>query len=396
MAECHSTTTPVGTRAKLSASDGAPVADASLYWSLAGALQYLTLTRPDLAYAVQQVCLFMHDPHEPHLAQIKQILRYVKGTLSLRLHIGTNPVDSLRRGVERHVQRRPTCHKAKSRLNLHGLYTPLPIPSVPWEDILMDFVLGLPRTKRGEDSIFVVVDCFGKMARFIPCHKSDNVSHIAELFFRKIVRLHGVPRIIVSNHDTKFLSYFWKTLWDKLGTQLLFSMPCHPQTYGQTKVVNRTLSMLLRVVLKKNLKMWEESLPNVEFAYNRVVHSTTNFSPFQIIHGFNLTAPIDILPLPMQERVNIDASKRVDLVKKIHEQARTKIEKMAKTYENHANKGRKKIYLNLDNLFGSIYARNGFPNNARLSYSHMQMVHSKCSDESMIMHMRLIFQASTE
>jgi hypothetical protein len=94
MAECHSTTTHVDTRAKLSASDGAPVADASLYRSLAGVLQYLTMTQPDLAYVVQQVCLFMHDPHKPHLAQIKRILRYVKGTLSLGLHINTDSVDS--------------------------------------------------------------------------------------------------------------------------------------------------------------------------------------------------------------------------------------------------------------------------------------------------------------
>ena len=95
MAECHSTATPVDTRAKLSATDSAPIEDATQYRSLVGALQYLTLTRPDIAYAVQQVCLFMDDPREPHLAMLKRILRYVKGTLSTSLHIGTGPVDSL-------------------------------------------------------------------------------------------------------------------------------------------------------------------------------------------------------------------------------------------------------------------------------------------------------------
>jgi hypothetical protein len=87
------------------------------------------------------------------------------------------------------------------------------------------------------------------------------------------------------------LSYFWKTLWGKHGTRLLFSTTCHPQTDGQTEVVNQTLSMLLRAILKKNLKLWEKSLPHVEFAYNRVVHSTTKFCPFEIVYGFKPLLP---------------------------------------------------------------------------------------------------------
>jgi hypothetical protein len=208
----------------------------------------------------------------------------------------------------------------------------------------MDFVLGLPRTKQGRDSIIVVVDQFSKMAHFIPCHKSDDASHIAELFFKEVVRLHGIPWTIVSDRDTKFLSYFWKTLWGKLGTQLLFSTTCHPQTDGQTEVVNRTLSMLLRAILKKNLKLWEERLPHVEFAYNRVVHSTTKFCPFDIVYGFKPITPIDLLSLFVQERVNFDASKRTELIKNLHEKARANIEKTTKKYEKHANKGRRKMF----------------------------------------------------
>jgi hypothetical protein len=114
----------------------------------------------------------------------------------------------MRHDVERYVSRCTTYNKDKCRLNPHGLYTPLHVPSVPWKDISMDFVLELPRTKRGRVSIFVVVGHFSKMAHFIPCHKSDNASRVADLFFTEIVRLHGVPNTIVLDRDAKFLSHF--------------------------------------------------------------------------------------------------------------------------------------------------------------------------------------------
>ena len=134
----------------------------------------------------------------------------------------------------------------------------------------MDFVLGLPRTKKGRGSIFVVVDKFSTMAHFIPCHKTDDATDIANLFFREIVQLYCVPKSIVSDRDIKFRTYFRK-VWVKLGTKLLFSTTCHPQT----KVVIRTLTQLLCTIINKNLKTWEDCLPFIEFAYNRTVRPSS-------------------------------------------------------------------------------------------------------------------------
>ena len=144
--------------------------------------------------------------------------------------------------MERICSRCITYRKAKSRVLPLGLYTPLLVPTTPWVDISMNFVPGLPISKKGRDSIFVIT-----------CHKTDDATNVADLFFKEIACLHGVPRTIVYDRDAKFLSYFWKVLWGKLGTKLLFST-CHPQTDGQTEVINKTLSTLLRTIIQKNLK----------------------------------------------------------------------------------------------------------------------------------------------
>ena len=132
--------------------------------------------------------------------------------------------------VKKFVKICRSCQVAKGVSQNTRLYTPIFVPEKPWRDISMDFVLGLPKTARGYDSIFFVVEMFSKMAHFIPCKTTSNPKHIAKIFFKESLGLHGLPRSIISNKDNKFVGYFWKTLWKKMGTKLKFSSTFHPQT----------------------------------------------------------------------------------------------------------------------------------------------------------------------
>lgn len=126
----------------------------------------------------------------------------------------------IKRDVEQFCEKCIICSKAKSKIKAHGLYTPLSIPSEPWVDLSMDFLLSLPRSKRGNDSIYVVMDRFPKMTHFIPCQKTNNATHIAELFFKELMGLHGMPRTIVNDKDA-FLKLLLENTLRKVGNKTL-------------------------------------------------------------------------------------------------------------------------------------------------------------------------------
>jgi hypothetical protein len=238
----------------------------------------------------------------------------------------------------------------------------------------------------------VVVDRFSKMAHFIPCHKTDDASHIANLFFRDIIRLHGFPTSIVSDRDVKFMSYLWKTLMAKLGIKLLFSSSSHPQMDGQTEVVNRSLGNLLRVLIKKNPKSWEECIPHAEFAYNRAQHSLTKRSPFEIIYGFNPPMALDLLPLPLHERVNMDITKRTDIMKNLHDDTWKTIEEHVIRHTTKINKSKTPRIFEEGDLVWIHLSKDRFPHKEIQNSSFEVMVPSRFSSASTTTHTSSTFQ----
>ena len=236
----------------------------------------------------------------------------------------------LRRDVCRLIGRCTTCIIGRMTKQNSGQYLPLPVPEYPWQEVSLDFVLGLPRTRRQQDSILVVVDRFSKMSHFLPCSKTTDASHMARLFFNEIVHLHGIPCSIVSDHDVRFTSSFWKTLWGLMGTTLLFSTAFHPQTDGQTEVTNQTLGNILQCLIQENTSSWDELLPRAEFAYNASEHRATGYSPFRVNTGRDPNLPVDLLPLPTTGAYSTEAITFATDLEALHRQVHDRLT----TYNN--------------------------------------------------------------
>jgi transposase InsO family protein len=156
----------------------------------------------------------------------------------------------------------------------------------------MDFIVGLPRTRDGYDSIWVIVDRLTKFAHFIPVKTTYSRAQLAELYRSRIVCLHGIPKKIVSDRGTQFISRFWKRLHESMDTKLNFSSAYHPQIDGQTERINQVLEDMLRACALKHGRSWDKSLPYEEFLYINSDQANLKMTPFEALYGQKCRTPL--------------------------------------------------------------------------------------------------------
>ncbi|KAJ9514422.1 hypothetical protein QJQ45_012357 [Haematococcus lacustris] len=197
--------------------------------------------------------------------------------------------------VHDYVRTCPCCQRNKSNTaKPTGLLHPLPVPQHRWEQVSMDLITQLPSTAAGHDAIVVFVDRLTKMIHAVPTTTTVSASILARTFFDHVFRLHGLPKVIVSDRDPRFTSTFWTELFRLTGTHLNMSTANHPQTDGQTERANRTLEDMLRNFVSPYHDDWDTHLTAAEFAYNSSTHAATGFTPFHLNSGQEPHTPLSL------------------------------------------------------------------------------------------------------
>ncbi|GKC61027.1 putative reverse transcriptase domain-containing protein [Tanacetum coccineum] len=170
--------------------------------------------------------------------------------------------------------------------NMEGLTSP------QVDNITMDFITKLPRSSKGFDTIWVIVDRLTKSAHFLPIKENDSLEKLARLYLNRIVARHGIPASIICDRDGRFTSNFWKSFQKALGTDISMSTAYHPETDGQSERTIQTLEDMLRACVIDFGKGWVKHLPLAEFSYNNSYHASIKAAPYEALYGRKCRSPV--------------------------------------------------------------------------------------------------------
>ena len=222
---------------------------------------------------------------------------------------------TLRKDVTAYVQGCDTCQRNKAAQHPTAHLEPLPIPDGLWEVVGQDLIVGLPEIQ-GCNAILTFVDHKGKQCHFIPCSDTITSDGIADIYYKEIFRLHGIPKSFVSDRGPQFASRMMRALLKRLGIQSSLTTAYHPQANGLTERMNKEVSTYLRLFCDQRQEDWLKMLPLAEFAINNRVNSSTGYSPFELMYGYrpNFTIPPGRTPrMPaVEERLRLLESARRD------------------------------------------------------------------------------------
>uniref|UniRef100_A0A8C5MP91 Uncharacterized protein n=1 Tax=Leptobrachium leishanense TaxID=445787 RepID=A0A8C5MP91_9ANUR len=231
----------------------------------------------------------------------------------------------------------PTCIRMKaSRRRPQGLLQPLPVPSIPWSDIAMDFIVELPKSAT-YDTIMVVVDRFTKMAHFIPLVGLPTAAETASVFIREVFRLHGLPSTITTDRGTQFTARFWRAFCKGLHITQALTSAYHPQANGQTERTNGILEQYLRCYISYLQHDWSSYLPLAEFNYNNQVQRSTTMTPFFINSGYH---PSMLPGSPLETNVP-KADERLSNIHRNYRLVRAELLKAQRRFKFYADRHRR-------------------------------------------------------
>jgi transposase InsO family protein len=247
----------------------------------------------------------------------------------------------LSRDVKDYVRSCSVCQRNKTSPKTYGPHQPLDVPPQRWHTLTMDFAGPFVVSGEGKwDMVMLVIDKVTKRCHLVPAKSTDTAANTARRFFDSIVRLHGLPSVIVSDRDTKFTSHFWRTLFERYGTKLALSTSYHPQTDGQSERMVRTVKEMLRSVVNHKQDNWADQLSSIEYAYNNSVHPSTNMTPFELDLGYHPKGMHSFLPDTM---VKVQSTTDfIESMKSTQTAAQEHLEKARMLQAAQTNKGRPK------------------------------------------------------